>query len=60
MEISDVISQKEIQNSTIGGKLLTLFRDAQGPILEHYQEKGKAVNSVRCSEILQDQLEPDI
>jgi hypothetical protein len=35
-------------------------RDALGPILKHYQERGTAVNKARCSEMLRNQLKPAI
>ena len=38
----------------------TGFWDSQGPVLEHYQERVTAVNSVRYSEILTDRLRPAI
>jgi hypothetical protein len=36
------------------------FWDSQGPILEHYQERGTTVNSAHCSEMLCDKLKPAI
>jgi hypothetical protein len=38
--------------------MLTLLWDAQGPIMEPYQERGTTINSVRYSEMLRDQLKP--
>jgi histone-lysine N-methyltransferase SETMAR len=61
MERSDIVSQKEVQNSTIGGKSdFDTFWEAQGPILEHCQERGTTVNSVRYSEMLWDHMKPAI
>jgi hypothetical protein len=53
----DIASQKEVRNSTIGGK-----RDVEASLvytrvnLEHYQERGTTVNNVRYSEMLRDQF----
>jgi hypothetical protein len=33
---------------------------AQGPVLEHYQERGIAMNSARYSEMATDRLKPAI
>jgi hypothetical protein len=47
MEISDAASQKDVQNSTVSGKVvLAFFWVAQRSILEHYQESSTTVNSV--------------
>jgi hypothetical protein len=43
-----------------GKVMLTLFFDAQGLNLQHYQESGTRVNSVHFSEMLWDQLKPAI
>jgi len=40
--------------------MLTVFWDSQGPILEHYQERGSALNSAHYSEMLIDRLKPEI
>jgi hypothetical protein len=40
--------------------MLTLFWDMNGPILEHYQEKGETVDSVRYSAVLEEKVEPAI
>jgi hypothetical protein len=40
--------------------MLTLFWDMNGPILEHYQEKGETVNSISYSPILEEKLKPAI
>jgi hypothetical protein len=41
---------------SLGRVMLTLFWDAQGPILEHYQERPTTGNSVHYSEMIQDHL----
>ena len=40
--------------------MLTVLWDSRGPILEHYQERGSTINSVRYSEMLIDRLKPEI
>ena len=40
--------------------MLTMFWDSQGPVLEHYQERGTTMNSARYSEMLTDRLKPAI
>lgn len=40
--------------------MLTVFWDAQGPVLEHYQESGTTINCVCYSEMLTDRLKPAI
>ena len=40
--------------------MLTVFRDAQDPVLEHYQERLTTIKSVRYSEMLTDRLKPAI
>ena len=40
--------------------MLTVFWDSQGPVLEHYQERGTTINSVQYSEMLTDRLKPAI
>jgi histone-lysine N-methyltransferase SETMAR len=53
--------KKKVQNLTAAGKvMLTGFWDSQGPILEHYQERGTTVNSAHYSEMLRDKLKPAI
>ena len=37
-----------------------IFWDSQGPILEHYQERGSPINSARYNEMLLDRLKPEI
>jgi hypothetical protein len=39
---------------------MTHFEDAQGPTLEHYQESGTTVISIRYDETLRNQLKPEI
>jgi hypothetical protein len=43
-----------------GKVMLTLFWDAQGPILECYEERVKRVNSALYCDMLQEQLKPAI
>jgi hypothetical protein len=43
-----------------GKLMLVLFWDMNGPILEHYQEKGETVNSVRYSIMLEEKPKPAI
>ena len=38
----------------------TMFWDSQGPVLEHYQERGTIINSARYSEMLTDKVKPAI
>ena len=40
--------------------MLRVFWNSQGPILEHYQERGSIINSARYSEMLIDRLKPEI
>jgi hypothetical protein len=40
--------------------MVTLFQDAQVPILEHCQERGTTANSLCYSEMLRGQLKADI
>ena len=52
--------RKKFKSQPSAGKLmLTVFWDSQGPILEHYQERGSTINSVRY-EMLIDRLKPAI
>ena len=39
---------------------LTVFGDSQGPVLEHYQERGSTINSAGYSEMLIERLKPEI
>jgi hypothetical protein len=52
--------KKKFKTQPSVGKVMTLYWDAQGPILEHCQERGTTVNSVCYSEMLQGQLGPAI
>ena len=40
--------------------MFTVFWNSQGPVLEHYQERGTTINSTRYSEMLTDRLKPAI
>jgi hypothetical protein len=40
--------------------MLTDFGDSKGPILEHYLEKGRTINSARYSDLLANNLKPAI
>jgi histone-lysine N-methyltransferase SETMAR len=46
--------------SSAGKLMLTLLWDMNGPILEHYQQKGDTVNSVGYSAVLEEKLKPAI
>ena len=37
-----------------------MFWDSQGPVLEHYEERGTTINSARYSEMLTNRLKPAI
>ena len=53
--------RKKVKSQPTAGKLmLTVFLDSQGPILEHYQERGPTINSARYSEMLIGRLKPEI
>jgi histone-lysine N-methyltransferase SETMAR len=53
--------KKKFKTQLSAGKvMLTIFWDSQGPILEHYQERGTTVNSAHCSEMLRGKLKPAI
>jgi hypothetical protein len=53
--------EKVFKSAPSAGKLmLTLFWDMSGPILEHHQEKGETINSVRYGAMLEKKLEPAI
>jgi hypothetical protein len=61
MEKSDIAGQKKFETQLSAGKvMLTVFWDSHGPILEHYQERGTAVNSAHYIEMLRDKLKPAI
>jgi hypothetical protein len=60
MEIFYITGQKKKKLKTkpsAGKVMLTVFWDSQGPVLEHYQEKGTTVNGARYSEMLHEQVE---
>ena len=49
--------KKKFKTQPSAGKLmLTVFWNSQGPVLEHYQERGTTINSARYSEMLTDKL----
>ena len=53
--------KKKFKTQPSTGKLvLTVFWDSQGPVLEHYQERGTTLNSAWYSEMLTDRLKPAI
>ena len=53
--------KKKFKTQPSAGKLmLTVFWDSQGPLLEHYHERGTTINSVRYSEMLTAKLKPAI
>jgi hypothetical protein len=61
METFDIAGQKNFKTQLSAGKVMTVksvFWDSQGPLLEHYQERGTTVNSSRYSEMLRDKLKP--
>jgi hypothetical protein len=54
-------AKKKFKSTPSARKLmLTMFWDINGPILEHYQEKGETVNSVRYSTMPAEKLKPAI
>ena len=61
METSTIALQEKVQNPTIRRKMmLTVFWYSQGPVLEHYQERGTTINSARYSGMLTERLKPAI
>ena len=53
--------KKKFRTQPSARKLMfTVVRDLQGPVLEHYQERGTTVNSTRYSEMLTDSPKPAI
>jgi len=53
--------RKKFKSQPSAGKLkLTVFWDSQGPILEHFQERGSIINSACYSEMLIDRAKPAI
>ena len=54
-------SKRKFKTQPSAGKLmLTVFWDSQGPVLEHYQERGTTINNAQYSEMLADRLKPAI
>jgi transposase len=51
---------KRLKTQPSAGKVMTVFWNSQGPILEHYQQRGATLNSVHYSETLRDNLKPAI
>jgi hypothetical protein len=61
MEISDIASQKEVQNSAIGGKSdVGTLLGCTGTNFGALQESSTTVNSVHYSAMLWDPLKPTI
>jgi hypothetical protein len=61
IDTSDIVSQKEFKTQPSAGKMkLTHLWNAQGSILEHYQERNTAINTLQHNEILWDLLKPAI
>ena len=58
MDTSTIVLQEKVKNPTI--RRNDVFWDSQGPVLEHYQEKGITMNSARYSEMHTDRLKPAI
>jgi hypothetical protein len=54
------ITKKVKSQPTARKLMLTVFWDSQGPILEHYQEKGSTINSAHYSEMLIGRLKSEI
>jgi len=54
-------SYKKFKSQPSAGKLLlTVFWESQGPILEHYMEKGVTVTSVNYCNMLRNELRPAV
>ena len=53
-------SKKFKSQRSAGNLMLTVFWDSQGPILEHYMEKGVTVTSVNYCNMLRNELKPAI
>jgi len=61
METSTIAYQEKVQKPTISSKIDAYsFWESQGPILEHYQERGLTINSAHYSEMLIDRLKTEI
>jgi hypothetical protein len=54
------VAKKFKTRPLVGKLLLTIFWDSPGPILETYLERGTAVTSVTCHDMLQRGLKPAI
>ena len=53
--------KKKLRTQPSAGKLMfTVFWDSQGPVLEHYKERGTTINSARYSEMLTNRMKPAI
>jgi hypothetical protein len=50
------VKKKFRYQPTVERVLLTVFRDMQEPLLEHYQERSVTVSSAHYSEVLYDSL----
>jgi hypothetical protein len=54
-------SLKKFKTQPSAGKVkLAVFWDSQGPVLEHYQERGNTVTSGRYCDMLRNELKPTI
>jgi len=61
METFTIAHHEKFKSQQSAGKfMLTGFWDSQGPILEHYQERGSTINSAHYSELLIHRLKPEI
>jgi hypothetical protein len=57
MKTSTIVQQEKVQKSTTSKKTDAYgFWDSQVSVIEHYQEKGTAIKSVRYSEMITDRL----
>ena len=63
METSSLFrgKKKEVQNASNCRKTYAYsFWESQGPLMEHYRERGSTVKNVRCIELLCNKLKPAI
>ena len=61
MEAHVISYFQKLKSQPSAGKLIfTVFWDSQGPILEHYMEKGVTVTSVNYCNMLRNELRPAI
>ena len=61
MQWKHTSSSKKFKSQPSAGKLmLTVFWDSQGPLLEHYMEKGVTVTSVNYCNMLRNELRPAV